>query len=74
MTASRSILGNSYQYGGKGHELYFVYMNNLSSAMTDRFHDSLRRRPEYVGFLDLDCTTEAVANPFSNQAHAKGID
>jgi hypothetical protein len=40
--------------GGCGDTLYFVYLNNLSSAATTRVHSRLISSPWYLGFLDLD--------------------
>jgi hypothetical protein len=40
--------------GGHGDTLYFVYLNNLSSAATSRVHARLLASPWYLGFLDLD--------------------
>jgi hypothetical protein len=47
--------------GGRGDTLYFVYLNNLSSAATSRVHDRLVASPWYLGFLDLDSASPVKA-------------
>jgi hypothetical protein len=51
---SASVDGEMVRCGGRGDTLYFVYLNNLSSAATSRVHDRLLDSPWYLGFLDLD--------------------
>ena len=47
--------------GGHGDTLYFVYLNNLTSAATSKVHDRLLGSPWYLGFLDLDSASPIKA-------------
>jgi len=51
---SASMDGEIVRRGRRGDTLFFVYLNNLSSAATSRLHDRLLASPWYLGFLDLD--------------------
>jgi hypothetical protein len=50
---ANSLMGSSGRYEGKGGELYFVYVNNLSDSMARHFDQELRAHPAYLGYLDL---------------------
>lgn len=49
----KALAGAAAPYTGQGHDLYIVYVNNLSDGQADELHASFQRLSAYVGFLDL---------------------
>jgi hypothetical protein len=56
LSMSPSIISRTHAYssGKIGDTLYFVYINNLSTATAERLHAHLAALPHYVGSLNLD--------------------
>lgn len=49
----KALAGAAEPYTGHGHDLYMVYVNNLSKGQADALHRCFQALPAYVGFLDL---------------------
>ncbi len=49
----KALAGSAEPYIGDGHDLYIVYVNNLSDGLADAMHSRLQALPAYIGFLDL---------------------
>jgi len=49
----KSLDGAAEPYTGHGHDLYIVYVNNMSDAHAEALHSHFQALPAYVGFLDL---------------------
>lgn len=49
----KALAGAAEPYTGHGHDLYIVYVNNLTDGHADALHSRFQVLPAYVGFLDL---------------------
>jgi hypothetical protein len=49
----KALAGAAEPYTGHGHDLYIVYVNNLSDGHADALHSRFQALPAYIGFLDL---------------------
>jgi hypothetical protein len=49
----KALVGATEPYTGHGHDLYIVYVNNLSDGHAEALHSRFQALPAYIGFLDL---------------------
>lgn len=50
----KAVSGAAAPYAGQGHELYILYVNNLSDGQADALHARLLSQQAYLGFLNLN--------------------
>lgn len=50
----QALAGAPSPYTGIGHDLYFVYVNNLSDTQADALRSRFQSLPAYLGYLDLN--------------------
>lgn len=50
----KALAGVAGQYAGHGHDIYIVYVNNLSDGQADALHSAFQSLQAYLGFLDLN--------------------
>ena len=50
----KALLSTPAVYRGVGHDLYIVYLNNLSDGQAEAMHAAFQGMPAYLGYLDLN--------------------